>query len=106
MASVDGNIFELYRIILPEHRDLMGRLEVMTATKVEPTEKFDEYNYIEMMEILQEAIDNDLEISVILKAGKLQPPQVMSGRPRVNGDKLFINSQRVLLEKIIGVTRF
>ncbi len=75
------------------------------SVKAEPIEKFDEYRYIEMMEILQEAIENDLEVSVALKAGKLQPPQVIGGRPRVIGDKLFINSQRVPLEKIVDVTR-
>lgn len=102
---LNGNIFEAMRMVLPEHRELMGRSEGMAATKTEPMEKFDEYRYVEIMEVLQEALENDLEINVMLKAGKLQPPQVMSGRPFVNGDKLFINRQRVPLENIIAVTR-
>lgn len=102
---LNENIFESMRLVLPEHRDLMGRSEMMPVAKAEPAEKFDEYRYVGMMEILQEAIENGLEILVTLNSGKYQPAQVMVGQPQVRGERLFVNGQRVPMEKIIDVKR-
>ena len=75
------------------------------SVKAEPIEKFDEYQYIEMMEILQETIENDLEISVSVKAGRYLAGQMIIGRVRVHGEQLFVDGQKLAVERILEIRR-
>lgn len=102
---LEGNLFECMRMIIPEHRKLMKGMELMAKTKSDPIDTFDEYKQIEMMELLQEAIENGLEVSITLKAGRYQGRQIITGFPRANGQNLYVNNQRVPLEKVVEVNR-
>jgi hypothetical protein len=64
MRIVDGNIFEGMRIILPEHREAMRRLE--TEAKRQPRPVLDEQKIEEMSRVLADAIQDQRPITVIV----------------------------------------
>jgi hypothetical protein len=64
MRIIDGNIFEGMRIILPEHRDAMKRLE--TEAKRQPRPVLDEQKLEEMSRVLADAIQDQRPITVTL----------------------------------------
>jgi C4-type Zn-finger protein len=64
MRIIDGNIFEGMRIILPEHREAMSRLE--TESKKQPRPVLDEQKIEEMARMLADAIQDQRPITVIV----------------------------------------
>jgi C4-type Zn-finger protein len=64
LRIIDGNIFEGMRIILPEHREAMKRLE--TEEKRQPRPVLDEQKIEEMSRVLADAIQDQRPITVTL----------------------------------------
>jgi hypothetical protein len=64
MRIIDGNIFEGMRIILPEHREAMRRLEL--EAKRQPRPVLDEQKIEEMSRVLADAIQDQRPITVTL----------------------------------------
>jgi C4-type Zn-finger protein len=64
MRIIDGNIFESMRIILPEHREAMKRLE--SEAKRQPRPVLDEQKIEEMSRVLADAIQDQRSITLIV----------------------------------------
>jgi C4-type Zn-finger protein len=64
MRIIDGNIFEGMRIILPEHREAMKRIE--SEAKRQPRPVLDEQKIEEMARVLADAIQDQRPITVIV----------------------------------------
>lgn len=107
MRIIDGNIFEGMRIILPEHREAMKRLEKEAKRKPRPV--LDEQKLEEMSRVLADAIQDSRPIKVTVykpfgpERVVMIPEKIDPYTKRLRGRDREGNVLSVLLNDIVDV---
>jgi len=88
MGVLDGNIFEGMRIILPEHKDKMSKIE-HESKKKKPSLTEDEM--AEMQYTLSEALQQELAVRILIHGP--DGSKIIEGIPFMKGTKLLIETE-------------
>jgi hypothetical protein len=103
MGLLDENIFESMRLILPEHRMLMKRIEREQMRQTQPVLSEDQYE--EMQCIIEEAIENKIQVRMTL-FGTYENKMIV-GYPYAENGRLKLNTEdgieTVPLDKLVFV---
>lgn len=102
VGLLDENIFESMRLILPEHRMMMKRIEREQVRQTQPVLSEDQYE--EMQYAIAEAIENGVQIQMTL-FGTYENKTIV-GRPYIENGRLKMHTESgieiVPLDKLIG----
>lgn len=90
MKIGEGNIFEAMRLVLPEHRELMERMERDVRRGKPPL--LTEDHYEQMQYILSRALEEQIPIKVAVWMEYEQ--RVWMGVPERSGDKLRLRTKQ------------
>ncbi|GIM47707.1 hypothetical protein DNHGIG_32560 [Collibacillus ludicampi] len=107
MRIIDGNIFESMRIILPEHRATMRRLE--KEAKGQPRPVLDEQKIEEMSRVLTDAIQDSRPVKVTMynpfghELVVMVPEKIDSYAKTLTGKDLDGNVRYIPLTDLIDV---
>lgn len=99
----EGNIFEVMRLVLPEHRGAMATWKLQRSNQERPSLSDDEFEH--MWYMVTEAIENEFSVRVTLfgEYGNT----VLVGKPQVANGRLLIRTEdgveRVVIERLVGV---
>jgi hypothetical protein len=103
MGLLDGNIFEIMRLILPEHRMLTKKIEREQMLQTQPV--LSEDQLAEMQHIIGEAIENGSQVRMTL-FGTYENKTVV-GHPVVENGRLKMRSvdgiEMIPMDKLLGV---
>lgn len=93
----EGNIFELMRLVLPEHREMMERMKKKMQVHKIPVLAEDKME--QMQYTLQDALENEQPIRVTL----YNPfeDEIHEGIPIMKGNKLYLSNGAGMLPLVI-----
>lgn len=85
---LNGNLYEVMRMVLPEHRQLMNQCDLLGAPRKQPELTDDAWDEIQY--ILSEAIEERQRVRIILFGQRKDT--VMEGVPAIVNGRLVLES--------------
>ena len=105
MDIIDGNIFEVMRMILPEHRLIMAEIEDLGAPRKQS--ELTENAWDEMRYLINEAIEHHQRVRIML-FGR-HKDTVIEGIPAIVCDRLVLNTREgmraVVMDQVMKIEK-